>query len=68
MTAFDSTETHISRRAHSASEVSIVTSQDGARDDPTGRRVLYILGFGIAGAMVANAIIFGYFALFYVSG
>jgi hypothetical protein len=68
MPAFDSAETHTSRRAHSASEMPIVISYDDARQDPEGRRVLYVLGFGIAGAIFANAAIFFYFALFYASG
>jgi hypothetical protein len=68
MTALDSADTHISRRAHCASEAPILMSQDDARQDPAGHRVLYVLGFGIAGAIFANAAIFAYFALFYASG
>jgi hypothetical protein len=68
MPAFDSIETHISRRTRPASQASIMISQDGTQEDPSGRRVLFILGFGIAGAIFANAIIFGYFTLFYLSG
>jgi hypothetical protein len=68
MPALDSAETHISRRAHCASEAPIMISQDDALQDPAGRRVLYILGFGIAGAIFTNAAIFAYFALFYASG
>jgi hypothetical protein len=68
MPAFDSAETHVSRRAHSASEAPIVISQDDTRQDPAGHRVLYVLGFGIAGAIFANAVIFAYVSLFYVSG
>ena len=58
----------ISRRAHSASEAPIIVSQDDTRQDPAGRRVLYILGFGIAGAIFANVAIFAYFTLSYASG
>jgi hypothetical protein len=68
MPAFDSAETHISRRAHCASQAPIMISQDDARQDPEGRRVLFILGFGLAGAIFANAAIFAYFALFYAFG
>jgi hypothetical protein len=68
MPAFDSAETHISGRANCASEAPIMISQDDARQDPAGRLVLYILGFGIAGAIFADAAIFAYFALFYASG
>ena len=68
MPAFDSAETPMSRRKDSASKASIMIPRDGARQDFSGRRALYILGFGTAGAIFANAIIFGYFALYYVSG
>ena len=68
MPMFDSAVTHISRRAHSASEAPIMISQDDAGQDPAGRRVLYILGLGIAGAIFVNAAIFAYFVLFYASG
>jgi hypothetical protein len=68
MRVFDSAVTRVSRRAHSAPEAPIMISQDDARQDPAGRWVLYILGFGIAGAIFANAAIFAYFALLYASG
>ena len=29
-------------------------SQDDARQDPSGHRMLYVLGFGIAGAILSN--------------
>jgi hypothetical protein len=31
-------------------------------------RMLYVLGFGIAGAIVTNALVFIYFAVVYASG
>jgi hypothetical protein len=33
--------------------------------DAADHRVLYVLGLGIAGTIVANALLFVYFALFY---
>ena len=36
--------------------------------DAADHRVLYVLGFGTAGAIVTNAFVFVYFALFYASG
>ena len=30
-------------------------SQDDARQDPSGHRTLYVLGFGIAGAILSNS-------------
>ena len=65
MPTFDSAEMHTSERAHFAAETPIVISQNDARQDPAGYRVLYVLGFGIAGAIFANAALFAYFALFY---
>jgi hypothetical protein len=52
MLASDSATTNISGRAHR----------------PAPHRVLYVLGFGIAGAIFANAAVFAYFALLYASG
>jgi hypothetical protein len=44
-----------------------MTFPDDTRDDPGERRVLYVLGLGIAGAIFANSAIFAYFALLYAS-
>ncbi len=68
MPALDSAETHISRRAHSASEAPIMISQDYARQGPMGHQVLYVLGFGIAGAILGNVLVLTYFAWLYASG
>jgi hypothetical protein len=43
-------------------------SQDDARQGSMGHQVLYVLGFGLAGAIVANALVFIYFAWLYASG
>ena len=50
-----------------AAPVPISMSQDDTRDQ-ADHRVLYVLGFGIAGAIVTNALVFIYFALLYASG
>jgi hypothetical protein len=68
MTKFDCAEIPISKRTHFAVEAPIMISQDDARQGPTGHRVLYVLGFGIAGAILANMLVFIYFASFYASG
>ena len=57
MPAFDSAETHVSRRAHAASQAPIIISQDDTRQDPAAHRVLYVLGFGIAGAVICLIIV-----------
>jgi hypothetical protein len=46
----------------------IVISQDQARQGPLGSRVAYVLGFGIAGAVFVNALVFIYFASAIASG
>jgi hypothetical protein len=46
----------------------IMISQDDARQGPLGHRVLYVLGFGLAGAILANVLVFIYFASFYAPG
>ena len=43
-------------------------SQDDARQGSMGHQVLYVLGFGLAGAIVANALVFIYFVWLYASG
>ena len=68
MPTLDSADTHVSKRAPCASEAAIIISQDDARQDPMGYRVLYVLGFGLAGAILANVLVFIYFAMFYASG
>jgi hypothetical protein len=45
----------------------IAISPDSARD-AADHRMLYILGLGIAGAIVTNGLVFIYFVLFYASG
>jgi hypothetical protein len=42
----------------------IAISPDSARD-AADHRMLYILGLGIAGAIVTNGLVFIYFVLFY---
>jgi hypothetical protein len=64
MTSFDSAAAHGSKRACAISHTE--SSRDEA--DPSGHRVLYVLGLGIAGAVVSNALVFIYFASFYVAG
>jgi hypothetical protein len=46
----------------------IIISPDDARQGPTGHRMLYVLGFGLAGAISANVLVFIYFASFYAPG
>jgi hypothetical protein len=44
MPAFDSADTHVSKRTHCASEAPIMISQDDARQGPSEHHMLYFLG------------------------
>jgi len=46
----------------------IMISQDDVRQDPAGHRMLYVLGLGIAGAILVDLFVFIYFASFYTPG
>jgi len=63
----DLTEQPARERAGFAARVPISISRDDTRD-PADHRMLYVLGFGIAGAIVTNALVFIYFAVVYASG
>jgi hypothetical protein len=63
----DLTEQRAAQSARLAVRVPVAISPDSARD-AADHRVLYILGFGIAGAIVTNGLVFIYFVLFYASG
>jgi hypothetical protein len=61
------TEQHARERVGFAARVPISISRDDTRD-PADHRMLYVLGFGIAGAILTNALVFIYFAAVYASG
>ena len=67
MSELDLTEQHARERVGLAARVPISVSRDDTRD-PADHRILYVLGFGIAGAIVTNAFVFIYFAVVYASG
>ena len=67
MSELDLTEQHAREPAGFAAPVPISISRDDTRD-PVDHRMLYVLGFGIAGAIVTNALVFIYFAVVYASG
>jgi hypothetical protein len=67
MSKLDLTELHARERIGFAARVPISTSRDDTRDH-ADHRVLYVLGFGIAGAIVTNALVFIYFAVIYATG
>jgi hypothetical protein len=67
MSKLDLTEQHARQRAGFAAQAPIPISRDDSRDH-ADHRMLYVLGFGIAGAIVTNALVFIYFAVVYASG
>jgi hypothetical protein len=67
MSKLDLTEQPARERAGFVAPVPISISRDDIHD-PADHRMLYVLGFGIAGAFVTNALIFIYFAVVYASG
>jgi hypothetical protein len=66
MSKLDLTEQHARERAGFAAQVPIPISRDDTRD-PADHRMLYVFGFGIAGVIVTNALVFIYAAV-YASG
>jgi len=68
MSKLDSAQMPILGRATATGEAPITISQDDARQGPMGHQVLYVLGFGLVGAILANVLVFSYFAWMYASG
>jgi hypothetical protein len=67
MFKLDLTEQHARERAGLAARVPISISRDHICSH-ADHHVLYLLGFGIAGAILTNAIVFIYFAVVYALG
>jgi hypothetical protein len=67
MSELNPAETNTSRRAYLDTQAPIIISREDLRQDPAGRRTLYVLGFGIAGAIITNMAVFTYFTSFYAS-
>ena len=67
MSKLDLTKQHARERAGFAARAPISISRYDARDH-ADHRVLYVLGFEIAGAIVTNALVVIYFAVAYASG
>jgi hypothetical protein len=53
---------------HPPPQPASVPSQDQMYRDPAENRTLYVLGFGVLGAIVADTLVLIYFASFYTSG
>jgi hypothetical protein len=68
MSQIDTIETHDKSHAQLPLQSAIVPSQDDTSSDPAGNRTLYVLGFGVLGAILTNTVVFIYFASLYASG
>jgi hypothetical protein len=55
-------------REHTQSTLPVVIYQDEARQAPTDYRTLYVLGFGIVGAILGNMTVLIYFISIHTSG
>ena len=56
-------ETTVSNHLHVAPEMRIEVSSEDARQGDMAHNTLHVLGFGLAGAILANALIFAFFAV-----
>jgi len=66
MSRIGSTERNNTERARFAAQALI--SRHEQRQNPSDYQVLYVLGFGIAGAILANMTLFIYFVTLYAAG
>jgi hypothetical protein len=51
-----------------ATELPVIISKNDARQGHIDHHVLYVLGFGVAGAIFVNMTVFLYFLSFHASG
>jgi hypothetical protein len=68
MSKIDTVETRSDNQGKLPLQQAVVPSHDEASSDPTGSRMLYVLGFGVLGAILTNTLVFIYFTSFYVFG
>jgi hypothetical protein len=61
-------DSDLTNRSERSISPSITASRDPTQSDPLNGRMLYVLGFGVAGAILANAIMLIYFVSLYASG
>jgi len=62
------TEIGPAKRTKRASPLLPVAPRDDTRPDPLEGSTLYVLGFGIAGAILTNTVLLFYFVSLYASG
>jgi hypothetical protein len=62
------TEKQNSETKQSATERPVIISENDARQGLIDHHVLYVLGFGVAGAIFVNMTVFLYFLSFHASG
>ena len=68
MSKIETIKTRGASAAGSPLQPTPVPSQDERYRDPGENRTLYVLGFGVLGTIVADTLVWIYFASFYTSG
>jgi hypothetical protein len=68
MSKINTVQTHPESHAQLPMQPASVSPQAQTCRAPAGHRTLYVLGFGLLGAILTNALVFIYFASFYPSG
>jgi hypothetical protein len=68
MSKVDIVERHTTKHEQIPLQRVAVSSQEEAYPDSAGNLTLYVLGFGVLGAIFTNALVLIYFASFYMSG
>jgi hypothetical protein len=68
MSKINTVERHTGKHEQIPLKPAAVSSQDEGCWDAAGHRTLYVLGFGVLGAISTNTLVFIYFVSFYASG
>jgi hypothetical protein len=63
MCEFNCARTRVSNRSHLRHQAPIEIYSDGAPQGDMAHNTLHVLGFGLAGAILANALVLVYFLL-----
>jgi hypothetical protein len=61
-------EKHNSNNSQRGTELPVIISKNDAQQGHIDHRVLYVLGFGVAGAIFVHMTVFLYFLSFHASG
>jgi hypothetical protein len=68
MSRVETIERHTRQHEQIPLQPAAVSSHEETCPDPVGNRTLYVLAFGVLGAISTNTFVFIYFASFYAFG